>query len=50
MKLKCETRTESRKPQQGKMTVLSESSAALAQHLHCRSVQQENEIELRDVN
>ena len=33
-------------------TVLSESSAALVQHLHCHTntVQQENEIEMRDVN
>ena len=31
-------------------TVLSESSAALVQHLHCRSVRPENEIEMRDVN
>ena len=31
-------------------TVLSENFPALVQHLHCRSVQQENEIEMRHVN
>ena len=31
-------------------TVSSEYFATLVQHLHCRSVQQENEIEMRDVN